>query len=133
TKVTNFGVFVELEEGLEGLLHVSELSTKKIRSPDEVVKVGDQVEVTVLKVEPDDRKIGLSLIAHEDDGPVPVAAATEEAAPAAEEEAPAVEEEAPAAEEEAPAAEEEAPAAEEEAPAVEEEAPADEEEKKTDA
>jgi small subunit ribosomal protein S1 len=142
TKVTNFGVFVELEEGLEGLLHVSELSTKKIRSPDEVVKVGDQVEVTVLKVEPDDRKIGLSLIAHDDDGPGPVAvpAAAEQAAPVVEEEAPAVEEEAaaveeeaPAAEEETPAVEEEAPAAEEETPAVEEEAPADEEEKKTDA
>jgi len=110
TKVTNFGVFVELEEGLEGLLHVSELSTKKIRSPDEVVRVGDQVEVTVLKVEPDDRKIGLSLIAHEDEAP------KTKAAPAAE--APAEE---PAAEEQAaeePAAEE--PAAEEETPAEEE-------------
>jgi small subunit ribosomal protein S1 len=128
TKVTNFGVFVELEEGLEGLLHVSELSTKKIRSPDEVVKVGDQVEVTVLKVEPDDRKIGLSLIAHDDDGPGPVAVPA-----AAEQAASVVEEEAPAVEEEAPAVEEEAPAAEEETPAVEEEAPADEEEKKTDA
>ncbi|MHC4938611.1 MAG: 30S ribosomal protein S1 [Planctomycetota bacterium] len=98
TKVTNFGVFVELEEGLEGLLHVSELSTKKIRSPDEVVRVGDQVQVTVLKVEPDDRKIGLSLIAHEDPGAAPAPAAEE--APA--EEAPAEETPAPA-EEEAPA------------------------------
>ncbi|MEM8884205.1 MAG: 30S ribosomal protein S1 [Planctomycetota bacterium] len=98
TKVTNFGVFVELEEGLEGLLHVSELSTKKIRTPDEVVAVGDQVEVTVLKVEPDDRKIGLSMIAA---GETP-AESTPEPAPAAE--APA-EEEAPA-EPETPAEEE---------------------------
>ena len=125
TKVTNFGVFVELQEGLEGLLHVSELSTKKIRSPDEVVHVGDRVEVTVLKVEPEDRKIGLSLIAAADDEPVkPAPAAKAEEAPAAEEEAPAAEE---ASTEEAPA--EEAPA--EEAPA--EETPAEEEEKKEDA
>ena len=66
TKITNFGVFVELESNLEGLLHVSELSTKKIASPEDVVQVGDQVEVTILKVDPEERKIGLSLIAADD-------------------------------------------------------------------
>jgi small subunit ribosomal protein S1 len=66
TKITNFGVFVELEANLEGLLHVSELSTKKIQSPEDVVQVGDQVEVTILKVDPEERKIGLSLIAADD-------------------------------------------------------------------
>jgi small subunit ribosomal protein S1 len=60
TKLTNFGVFVELETGLEGLLHISELSDDKIESPEEVVKVGDEIEVKVLRVEPKDRKIGLS-------------------------------------------------------------------------
>jgi small subunit ribosomal protein S1 len=60
TKLTNFGVFVELETGLEGLLHISELSDDKIESPEEVVKVGDDIEVKVLRVEPKDRKIGLS-------------------------------------------------------------------------
>jgi small subunit ribosomal protein S1 len=60
TKLTNFGVFVELEAGLEGLLHISELSDHKIESPEEVVKVGDEIEVTVLRVDPSDRKIGLS-------------------------------------------------------------------------
>jgi small subunit ribosomal protein S1 len=60
TKLTNFGVFVELEPGLEGLLHISELSDGKVDSPEEVVKVGDEVEVKVLRVEPKDRKIGLS-------------------------------------------------------------------------
>jgi small subunit ribosomal protein S1 len=60
TKLTNFGVFVELEPGLEGLLHISELAEHKIESPEEVVKVGDEVEVKVLRVEPKDRKIGLS-------------------------------------------------------------------------
>jgi len=60
TKLTNFGVFVELEPGLEGLLHISELADHKIDSPEEVVKVGDEIEVKVLRVEPKDRKIGLS-------------------------------------------------------------------------
>jgi small subunit ribosomal protein S1 len=60
TKLTNFGVFVELEQGLEGLLHISELADHKVESPEEVVKVGDEIEVKVLRVEPKDRKIGLS-------------------------------------------------------------------------
>ena len=60
TKLTNFGVFVELEPGLEGLLHISELSEDKIESPEEVVKVGDDIEVKVLRVDAKDRKIGLS-------------------------------------------------------------------------
>src|SRR5438132_4789221 len=60
TKVTNFGVFVELEAGLEGLLHISELSDDKIENPEDLVKVGDEVEVKVLRVEAKDRKIGLS-------------------------------------------------------------------------
>src|SRR5205823_10898919 len=60
TKLTNFGVFVELEPGLEGLLHISELSDHKVESPEEVVKVGDEVEVKVLRVDAADRKIGLS-------------------------------------------------------------------------
>jgi small subunit ribosomal protein S1 len=60
TKLTNFGVFVELEPGLEGLLHISELSDHKVDSPEEVVKVGDEIEVKILRVDPVDRKIGLS-------------------------------------------------------------------------
>jgi small subunit ribosomal protein S1 len=60
TKLTNFGVFVELEPGLEGLLHISELADHKVESPEEVVKVGDEIEVKVLRVDPADRKIGLS-------------------------------------------------------------------------
>src|SRR5262249_6855996 len=60
TKLTNFGVFVELEAGLEGLLHISELADHKVESPEEIVKVGDEIEVKVLRVEPKDRKIGLS-------------------------------------------------------------------------
>ncbi|MCZ6574282.1 MAG: 30S ribosomal protein S1, partial [Planctomycetota bacterium] len=143
TKVTNFGVFVELEPGLEGLLHVSELSTKKIQSPEEVVQPGDQVEVTVLKVDPDERKIGLSLIASDEDGEpriirkgsapaaeaVPAEGAAAEAAPEAEAQkapAEAAAEEAPAEKAPTEAAAEEAPAEEAPAEAAAEEAPAEE-------
>jgi len=61
TKITNFGVFVELEEGLEGLLHISELSDKKVDNPQEVVKPGEEVNVKILRVDLEERKIGLSL------------------------------------------------------------------------
>ncbi len=70
TKLTNFGVFVELEPGLEGLLHISELTDDKIESPEEVVKVGDDVDVKVLRVDTKDRKVGLSM-RNVDDGKVP--------------------------------------------------------------
>jgi small subunit ribosomal protein S1 len=60
TKLTNFGVFVELEPGLEGLLHISEMSDQKVESPEDLVKVGDEIEVKVLRVDAADRKIGLS-------------------------------------------------------------------------
>jgi small subunit ribosomal protein S1 len=62
TKITNFGVFVELEEGLEGLLHISELADHKVENPEDVVKVGQRVEVRVIKIDPEERKIGLTLI-----------------------------------------------------------------------
>ncbi|WP_337177735.1 30S ribosomal protein S1 [Paludisphaera sp.] len=60
TKLTNFGVFVELEPGLEGLLHISELADHKVESPEDVVKVGDEIEVKILRVDRGERKIGLS-------------------------------------------------------------------------
>ncbi len=61
TKITNFGVFLELEPGLEGLLHISELSEDKVENPQDMVKLGDELEVKILRVDMDDRKIGLSL------------------------------------------------------------------------
>ena len=68
TKITNFGVFVELEQGLEGLLHISELADHKVDNPEEVVKVGQRVEVRIIKIDTDERKIGLTLIqAHFDE------------------------------------------------------------------
>ncbi len=60
TKITNFGVFVGLEDGLEGLLHISELADHKVDNPEDVVKVGDELEVKILRVDVDERKIGLS-------------------------------------------------------------------------
>ncbi|MEN1682147.1 MAG: S1 RNA-binding domain-containing protein, partial [Planctomycetota bacterium] len=60
TKITNFGVFVGLEDGLEGLLHISELSDQKIENPEDICNVGDEMEVKVLRVDSEERKIGLS-------------------------------------------------------------------------
>ncbi|MCG3123425.1 MAG: 30S ribosomal protein S1 [Phycisphaerales bacterium] len=61
TKITNFGVFVELESDLEGLLHISELADHKVENPQDVVKAGDEIDVKILRVDRADRKIGLSL------------------------------------------------------------------------
>lgn len=60
TKITNFGVFVELEPGLEGLLHVSELSDNKVSNPQDVVKMGDEITVRVQHVDRSARKMDLS-------------------------------------------------------------------------
>ncbi len=58
--LTNFGAFVELEEGVDGLIHISDLSwTKKIRHPGEVLKKGDEVNVAVLNIDPGNRRISL--------------------------------------------------------------------------
>jgi small subunit ribosomal protein S1 len=61
TKITNFGVFVELEDDLEGLLHISELADQKVENPHDVVQAGEEVDVKILRVDISDRKIGLSL------------------------------------------------------------------------
>jgi small subunit ribosomal protein S1 len=60
TKITNFGVFVELEDDLEGLLHISELADHKVENPQDVVQAGDEIDVKILRVDISDRKIGLS-------------------------------------------------------------------------
>jgi small subunit ribosomal protein S1 len=62
TRVADFGAFVELEKGIEGLIHLSEMSwSKKTRKPSDVVKPGDQVDVVVLGVNQSDRRISLGL------------------------------------------------------------------------
>ena len=61
TSVTDFGIFVELEEGIEGLIHVSEISKEKVESPKEFAQVGQEIEAVVIHVDPSDRKIALSI------------------------------------------------------------------------
>jgi len=61
TKLTNFGAFVELEPDLEGLLHISELADHKIEKPQDIIKLGEEIEVKILRVDGEARKIGLSL------------------------------------------------------------------------
>ena len=59
--MTNFGIFLELEEGIDGLVHVSDLSwTKKIKHPSDFVKVGDALEVMVLELDGENRRLALS-------------------------------------------------------------------------
>ncbi len=155
TKITNFGVFVGLENGLEGLLHISELAEHKVENPEDVVKVGDELEVKVLRVDTEERKIGLSRRRVDWTAEEEAAEAKKEAAEVSgtaggpniaqadlkgglggggllieSPDAPAAEEAAPAAEEAAPATEEAPAATEEAAPASEEpvaEAPVEEE------
>jgi small subunit ribosomal protein S1 len=61
TNVTDFGAFVELEEGIEGLVHVSEISREKVEKPSDVLKVGETISAVVLHIDPHDRRIGLSI------------------------------------------------------------------------
>jgi small subunit ribosomal protein S1 len=60
-RTTDFGAFVELEDGVEGLLHVSELSQERVNKPEDVVQVGQDLTLKVIKLDPEERKIGLSL------------------------------------------------------------------------
>ena len=66
-KTTGFGAFAEFDDGLEGLIHVSQLSTEKVSHPEKVVKVGDVVKAKVVKVDTANKKIGLSIKAYEAD------------------------------------------------------------------
>ena len=139
TNVTDFGIFVQLEEGVEGLVHVSEISKEKITTPVGMYNVGDSLKVKVINVSSKDRKIGLSVKAMDEDsgedtlkdykkkqaaGPATIgdllkeemeSKGTSSKAEAAPEEAEAAAEEVEAAAEEAEAAPEEAEAAPEEA------------------
>jgi small subunit ribosomal protein S1 len=61
TSVTDFGVFVEIEEGIEGLIHVSQLSTERVEKPQELFQPGQTIEAEITAVDARDRKIGLSI------------------------------------------------------------------------
>ncbi len=61
TKLANFGAFVELSEGVEGMVHISELSDERIMHPEAVVKVDDKIKVEIVNIDQRDRKISLSV------------------------------------------------------------------------
>jgi small subunit ribosomal protein S1 len=60
-RLTDFGAFVELEPGVDGLLHISQMSSRPLTRPDEMVSVGDELGLLVIRVDPHERRIGLSL------------------------------------------------------------------------
>jgi len=66
-RLTNFGAFVELHEGIEGLVHVSELDEKRIERPEEQFKPGDAFAMKIIKINEAERKIGLSIKAVKQD------------------------------------------------------------------
>lgn len=67
TKIQPFGVFIQLDKDIHGLVHVSELASKEIKNPDEVVKVGQKRKVKILSIEPEEHRMGLSLKAVEEE------------------------------------------------------------------
>ena len=101
-RLTDFGAFVELSNGVEGLLHVSEISHQHVKKPEDVLAVGQEITAKVIKLDEENRRIGLSIKAYEEEvrGPISpeeeqetgaedasapdAAQATEEAAPAPE-------------------------------------------------
>ena len=61
TKITDFGAFAEIEDGVEGLIHISELSNERIEDPNQIVKVNEERKAEVISVDPKERKIALSI------------------------------------------------------------------------
>lgn len=74
TNFTDFGIFVEIEEGIEGLVHISEISQKRVKSSSELYKVGDEVSAVVKSIDPKTKKIRLSI--KEMEAPAPPAASS---------------------------------------------------------
>jgi small subunit ribosomal protein S1 len=66
-RITNFGAFVQLQEGIEGLCHISEMDDKHVEKSEEVLQLGQDVEMRIIKLNPADKKIGLSLKAMKDE------------------------------------------------------------------
>ena len=61
SSVADFGVFVEIEEGIEGLIHISQLSNERVDKPSSLYKVGDELDALVVQLDPKERRIGLSI------------------------------------------------------------------------
>ena len=61
TKTVDFGAFMKIENGIEGLIHISQLSQKHVKTPDEVVSVGETCEAKILNIDPEQKRVGLSI------------------------------------------------------------------------
>src|SRR5690606_1907326 len=61
TKLTSFGAFVELKDGIDGLVHISQISEERVEKVKDVLKAGDQVTARVIKIDRDERRLGLSI------------------------------------------------------------------------
>ncbi|MGB4178319.1 MAG: S1 RNA-binding domain-containing protein, partial [Halanaerobiales bacterium] len=61
TKIVDFGAFVEVAEGVEGLIHISQLSHRHVKTPDEVVSEGEEVQVKILNIDKEQKRVGLSI------------------------------------------------------------------------
>ena len=70
TKLAQFGAFAELEPGVEGLVHISELSDERITHPKQVVREGEDVQLRIIKIDPPRHRLGLSLRQAEDSGEI---------------------------------------------------------------
>jgi small subunit ribosomal protein S1 len=81
TRVVDFGAFVELEPGLEGLVHISELAPNRVRASSDVVKPGQEVKVRILEIDPEARRISLSIRKATEATPVAVSASATAGAP----------------------------------------------------
>jgi small subunit ribosomal protein S1 len=68
TKLAQFGAFAELEPGVEGLVHISELSEERITHPKQVVREGEDVQLRIIKIDPQRHRLGLSLRQAEEAG-----------------------------------------------------------------
>ncbi|MBT7841835.1 MAG: 30S ribosomal protein S1, partial [Lentisphaerae bacterium] len=145
SKLASFGAFVELEDGIDGLIHISQLSDDRVARVKDVVNVGDQVQARVVRIDPDERRIGLSLKDAQEEGytedfeggsvPTPQLKPGDELVDVGNifddalaqlgiDDESAEEDAAPAEEDAAPAEEDAAPAEEDAAPAEEDAAPA---------
>jgi len=71
TKLVDFGAFMEIEDGIEGLIHISQLSHKHVKTPDEIVEVGEEREAKIINIDPEQKRVGLSLKELEDKPPAP--------------------------------------------------------------
>ncbi|AZO96725.1 bifunctional 4-hydroxy-3-methylbut-2-enyl diphosphate reductase/30S ribosomal protein S1 [Halocella sp. SP3-1] len=61
TKIVDFGAFVEIEDGVEGLIHISQLSHRHVKTPDEVVSVGEEIQVKIINISEGQKRVGLSI------------------------------------------------------------------------